>query len=78
MFSVYFINKIKFDLIFADPPYDLEQLEEIPDLIFKYGLLKFEGLLVLEHSIKIISKIIRISFFIGITEMCILAFSCKE
>lgn len=45
-------TKIKFDLIFADPPYDLEQLEEIPDLIFKYGLLKFEGLLVLEHSIK--------------------------
>ena len=26
-------TRIKFDLIFADPPYDLERAEEIPDLI---------------------------------------------
>jgi 16S rRNA (guanine(966)-N(2))-methyltransferase RsmD len=42
----------KFDMIFADPPYELENLTEIPDLIFKYDLLKEEGLFVLEHSSK--------------------------
>lgn len=45
-------TRIKFDLIFVDPPYGLERLEEIPDLIFKHELLKPDGLLVLEHSIK--------------------------
>ncbi len=44
--------KIKFDLIFADPPYELAELEQIPDLIFKHDLLKEEGLLILEHSAK--------------------------
>lgn len=39
-----------FDFIFADPPYNLEQLPTIPDLILKYGLLKEGGLLVVEHS----------------------------
>ncbi len=39
-----------FDLVFADPPYDLEGIESIPDLIFQSGLLVDEGLLVLEHS----------------------------
>jgi len=42
----------KFDMIFADPPYELENLAEIPDLIFKYDLLKEGGLFVLEHSAK--------------------------
>jgi 16S rRNA (guanine(966)-N(2))-methyltransferase RsmD len=45
-------TRIKFDLIFADPPYDLERVEEIPDLIFKHELLKPDGLFVLEHSVK--------------------------
>lgn len=40
----------KFDFIFADPPYALEKLPDIPDLIFKYGLLKEDGLFVLEHG----------------------------
>lgn len=42
----------KFDMIFADPPYELVQLAEIPDLIFSKKLLKEEGLFVLEHSSK--------------------------
>lgn len=45
-------TKIKFDLIFADPPYDLERIGEMPDLIFQHELLKPEGLFILEHSIK--------------------------
>ncbi len=39
-----------YDLIFADPPYDLEGIEAIPDLIFSSGLLNEEGLMILEHS----------------------------
>lgn len=42
----------KYDLIFADPPYDLQKLVEIPDLIFSKSLLKEDGLFVLEHSSK--------------------------
>ena len=40
----------QFDLIFADPPYDLKGLETIPSLIFENNLLKEDGLLVLEHG----------------------------
>ena len=42
----------KFDFIFADPPYALAKLDESPDLIFSSGLLKEEGILVLEHGKK--------------------------
>lgn len=42
----------KFDLIFADPPYALPELPQIPDLIFKYDLLKNNGILVFEHGKK--------------------------
>ena len=42
----------QFDFIFADPPYELKGLETIPDLIFEHGLLKDEGLFVLEHGKK--------------------------
>ena len=38
------------DLIFADPPYALKDLESIPTRIFENGLLKEDGLLVLEHG----------------------------
>ena len=38
-----------FDIIFADPPFDLPELLEIPDLIFQHGLLKPDGRLILEH-----------------------------
>lgn len=39
-----------FDFIFADPPYDLKNLETIPDYIFNRSLLKEDGLFVLEHG----------------------------
>ncbi len=45
-------SREKFDFIFADPPYDLPNLEEIPGLILKQGLLKEDGLLIVEHSKK--------------------------
>lgn len=40
----------QFDFIFADPPYQLENLEEIPDAILNRGLLKPDGIFVLEHG----------------------------
>ncbi len=39
-----------FNLIFADPPYDLENIESIPDIIFEKELLESEGWLILEHG----------------------------
>lgn len=39
-----------FDLVFADPPYALENILEIPDLIFSNNLLKEDGVLIVEHS----------------------------
>ena len=48
---VYLKHMVKtFDLVFADPPYDLEGIESIPDLVFNSGLLPGEGMLILEHS----------------------------
>lgn len=41
---------IQYDFIYADPPYALEQLPTLPDLIFEHELLKPNGLFVLEHS----------------------------
>ena len=41
-----------FDLIFADPPFDLPKAEEIPSLIMNSRLLKKNGLLIMEHSDK--------------------------
>lgn len=39
-----------FDFIFADPPYALDRLEEIPSLVLNSGLLREGGLFVMEHS----------------------------
>lgn len=38
-----------FDFIFADPPYALSQLPDLPSMIFGSGLLAPDGLLVIEH-----------------------------
>lgn len=40
----------KYNLIFADPPYDLAGSEKLPELIFKYQLLDEGGMLIFEHS----------------------------
>ena len=39
-----------FDIIFADPPYTLEQLDTLPTLILQQGILKENGILVFEHG----------------------------
>jgi 16S rRNA (guanine(966)-N(2))-methyltransferase RsmD len=40
----------QFDVIFAGPPYPLENLNTIPDLIFQYDLIDGEGWFILEHN----------------------------
>ena len=40
----------QFDFIFADPPYALQGLDTLPDLVFENNLLKPDGLFVLEHG----------------------------
>lgn len=39
-----------FDFIFADPPYVLKEIPELPDLILERNLLREDGLFVLEHG----------------------------
>jgi 16S rRNA (guanine966-N2)-methyltransferase len=38
-----------FDIIFADPPFDLATLPEIPEIIFRQNLLHNNGLFIVEH-----------------------------
>ena len=47
-----FIKSCKqpFDFIFADPPYALKELPQIPDLVIGRGLLKEGGIFVFEHG----------------------------
>ena len=39
----------KYDLIFADPPYELKETAEIPGLVFAGGMLNPGGILIVEH-----------------------------
>jgi len=45
-------NSQSYDLIFADPPYDLENLKELPTIIFKGNHLNTKGVFILEHPEK--------------------------
>ena len=39
-----------FDIIFADPPYNMTETAQIPDLVFKNQLLNENGWLIIEHD----------------------------
>ena len=39
----------RFDIVFADPPYSLSNLGQLPDLVFAANLLTEDGIFVLEH-----------------------------
>ena len=43
---------LKFDLIFADPPYDLQlnDFKKIATWVFRHELLREDGMLIIEHS----------------------------
>lgn len=39
----------KFDIVFADPPYALQDLPQLPDLVFNSDILNEDGIFILEH-----------------------------
>ncbi|TRX70942.1 16S rRNA (guanine(966)-N(2))-methyltransferase RsmD [Carboxylicivirga sp. M1479] len=45
-------SSVQYDLVFADPPFDLKNFDSIPDQFFKNSLLKDDGIFILEHSDK--------------------------
>ena len=52
VFSFLQRNTEKFDIIFADPFYDMEltDFEKLPELVFENDLLLEDGVLIIEHS----------------------------
>lgn len=40
----------KYDIIFADPPYALAYIKDLPENIFEANLLSPDGLLIIEHA----------------------------
>lgn len=41
--------KVKYDIVFADPPYDLSWLTDLPDLVTGAGIISENGFFILEH-----------------------------
>jgi 16S rRNA (guanine(966)-N(2))-methyltransferase RsmD len=41
--------RVKYDVVFADPPYDLPWLRELPDLVTTAGIISETGFFILEH-----------------------------
>ena len=42
--------KQEFNFIFADPPYDYKEYQELKNLVFEKKLVKKEGILIIEHN----------------------------
>ncbi len=40
----------EYDLIFADPPYEMKELDQLPDQVFGHDLLKPGGWFIMEHG----------------------------
>jgi 16S rRNA (guanine(966)-N(2))-methyltransferase RsmD len=40
---------VKYDIVFADPPYELSWLNELPDLVTQANIIKEDGFFILEH-----------------------------
>ncbi len=43
----------EYDIVFADPPYNHDQITEIPDLVFASNIVSDNGWLILEHPAEI-------------------------
>jgi 16S rRNA (guanine966-N2)-methyltransferase len=50
VFEFAFRNKTAYDFVFLDPPFALSEALQLPERFIQYGLLKSDGLLVLEHG----------------------------
>lgn len=49
VFKYLYHSPEKFDIVFADPPFDLPYLTEVPKAVFSSGVLNKTGLFILEH-----------------------------
>lgn len=49
-------NKLKFDLIFLDPPYDVHLINRVLDELIKYDLLASDGQVICEYTDEIIEN----------------------
>jgi 16S rRNA (guanine(966)-N(2))-methyltransferase RsmD len=49
VFSFLKRNEKQFDIVFADPPYHLKNIKDIPDLVADKNVLKPSGVLIIEH-----------------------------
>lgn len=43
-------RRTKYDMVFADPPYDLDILPSLPELVLNAGILVEDGWFILEHG----------------------------
>jgi 16S rRNA (guanine(966)-N(2))-methyltransferase RsmD len=43
-------RNLEYDVIFADPPYELPELEQLPDLIFENPTVPEDAIVIIEHS----------------------------
>ncbi|MBN1252363.1 MAG: 16S rRNA (guanine(966)-N(2))-methyltransferase RsmD [Bacteroidales bacterium] len=43
-------HELNYDIIFADPPYNLINLEDLADLIYENSTLKEKSIIIIEHS----------------------------
>jgi 16S rRNA (guanine966-N2)-methyltransferase len=50
VFSFVKICRVQYDLIFADPPYEMKNIQQLPGLIFEKNILKEKGVFILEHT----------------------------
>jgi 16S rRNA (guanine(966)-N(2))-methyltransferase RsmD len=57
-------NSLRYDLIFADPPYNIGRYEELTELILNNKLLTDDGILIIEHPAEI-----QLSHFPGFTQL---------
>lgn len=50
--ALYFLESTneRYNVIFADPPYDFKQIDDIHKIIFERNLLQENGLFILEHA----------------------------
>ena len=46
-------HRSKYDIVFADPPFHMEAIEQIPELVLGHRLLEKDGLLIIEHKDKV-------------------------
>ena len=54
--NYFLVKQIKFDIIFLDPPYELNYINPSVDLIIKNDLLNENGLIICEYEKEIIEK----------------------